>query len=270
MKKEQPIFSPEEMIKIEKERAKSDAGLVEGGARYENLSGAEVLQLKPWQMDKVRGEMRQDMEKKLAELPPLFKEDKDEYKQIDPEGLFVEWYEENKKTEGEPAFFKDIEPARSQYKYWGETRGLKEINIGVAYAISRYAHSTALASVYFENNREKAKKIIERAFAILNNSVFKKPYSNLWEERDRGCVCSFAESLGYTANMLGFPDLADRFGKSTLCPTSPQYRDNESAYGVHSQGEDRSIEKIQRDIKKEVTREIMGLQYRKEKQEKKE
>lgn len=253
-------FSSEEIVKIKEERAKSDASLIEGGAEYKNLSGVEVLQLQSWQIEQIRREMRQDIEKKIKELPPLFNEA--EYKKIDPEELFRKWYEESKKAESEPEFFKNIRPAAGDYSYLGKTRNLKEIDLKTAYAIRDHARDLALAQVYFENNREAAQKIIEKAFNTLNNSILIKP-RRFYDESGE-CTCSFAESLGFIANKLGFPDLADRFGRGTFCANSPQYREHGPAFGVHSRGEDYSIEKIQKNIKENVEWKVRELQLKEE------
>ncbi|HOX10819.1 MAG TPA: hypothetical protein P5323_04025 [Candidatus Moranbacteria bacterium] len=73
MKFEQPSTpSPEEMAKIEKEKALSDAELLKGGADYKfDEKGQKRLDVTDEQIEKARGEMEQDKNKENIESPKI-------------------------------------------------------------------------------------------------------------------------------------------------------------------------------------------------------
>jgi len=220
---------------------------------------------------------REEMEKKLSEMASLFNEN--EYQKIDPEGLLKKYYNEELKkyiSEGgslsDPEFLKEVGPATGDYAYLGRTVGLKEMSRETADKIYNFYQNMALNVIYFENNRKVAKEALSKAFATFSNSRFFKENGGRYGESHM-CACNLAGELGYIANKLGFPDLADRFGRSTRCPEGPQYSRGGTenlytpGYGSPlSIGEEYSDDKIKENVLAEIKREIELLKQKAEKE----
>lgn len=120
--------------------------------------------------------------------------------------------------------------------------GMKPKSLGdsVAVQIMHHVECIAMGAVYFDGKKDVAKKIIEMAFTKVNNVRF-----------DQSCSCSYAESLGRMANMVGLSELANRFRYSTYCPNSPEYSQHFPTT-IETKGETHTPEEIEREILRNI------------------
>ncbi|MBU4223781.1 hypothetical protein KJ934_00955 [Patescibacteria group bacterium] len=218
---------------------------------------------------------RKKMEETLSEMPPLFNEK--EYKELDPDGLLKTYYEKEIKPyiqndELEESEFlknlrKNIYSSTHTTPYGGwKTTPCNKMEMKTADDISKYFERIAIGSTYFDNNRQIARQAIEKAFQLINNSDIEKVPGV-----DGRCVCSFVSHLGWISNRLGFPDLADEFGKDTLCTNDPNYPSpattmSMSGYGLNSIGEEHEIKRIKEDTMYHVEDQIRRLGQEKKKE----
>lgn len=216
---------------------------------------------------------REKMEKELSGMPPPC--DERGYQLIDPEGLLKKHYLNLKKyidEKGEiidPEFFEEIKPATGDYKYFVDTQGLKEMSRETADEIYEFAKSLAYDSIYFENNRKIARMVLDKAFSAIKNSRIIGSGGRYGG--DHMCNCNVSRDLGLIANKLGFPDLADKFSRSTHCPEGNNYSRGQSEpldkYGPSFKGEEYSIDEIKEYIFSEIKNQIKraeALQSKKE------
>jgi len=162
----------------------------------------------------------------LDDSSPLY--DSEKYREIDPNGLLKAEYEtwRDKEKTLRSLFSEKFRESRKGYR----DRLLRRMHRDTAFAVINTAQRIAAAALYFENNRGLARDILSQARELLNRTKYRGPYGM------RECACSFAESIGVRANRLGLPEIADRCGRATMCPKSPQWRDFRSAVGVSAEG----------------------------------
>lgn len=214
---------------------------------------------------------REKMEKELSEMSPLC--DERGYQAIDPEGLLKKHYLNDLKKyideKGEivdPEFFEEIKPATGDYKYFANTQGLKEMSRETADEIYEFAKYLGYDSIYFENNRKIASMVLDKAFSAINNSLIIGSGGRYGG--DHMCNCNVSRDLGSIANELGFPDLADKFSRSTHCPEGNNYSRGQSEpldkYGPSFKGEEYSIDEIKKYIFSEIVDQMKLLQPKKE------
>lgn len=224
--------------------------------------------------EKIISDRRQEKENNLSEMPPLFNEK--EYKELDPDGLLKTYYEKEIKPYIQDGELKESEFLKNLRKniysstfttpYGGWRNTLcNKMKMKTADNISDYFERIAVSSIYFNNNRQIARQAVEKAFQLINNSDIEK-ISN----KDGRCACSFVSHLGWVSNRLGLPDLADKFGKNTLCTNDPSYPGpaitmSKHGYGLNSIGEEHDIEIIKNDIMRHVEDQIKRLGWEKEK-----
>lgn len=223
---------------------------------------------------------RKEMEEKLSEMSPLF-EDKTllfdwntkTYKEFDKEGLLKNYYEKEIKPYiqnnelKESEFLKNLRKNIYNSTFTTPGGGWKntpcnKMEMKIADDISNYFEKIAVSTIYFDNNRQIAKQAIEKAFQTINNSNVEKT------SKDGRCACTFVSHLGWIANRLGFPDLADKFGENTLCPYDPNYPNlsttmSRPGFGLNSIGEDYSTDKIKDNIRYHVEEQIRKLKKKK-------
>lgn len=187
---------------------------------------------------------------------------------MDPEGLLAAFRETHLK-EGHPSLpeelSKNIRPASGRYDYWGRTRGLQEMHIQTVDKVHQFVVDLAVVCLVTDDT-DGARRSLELGFATLTNVVFfgARPGQSVWEGPG-DCCCSFAELLGSLANGFGFPDLADRFGQSTYCPSSPQYGPGPSpAYGVSSKGRVATQEEITEVVRRRLAYTLEHLRKRRD------
>ena len=234
--------------------------IIEDGVAENYIDAEKILNKEQEHTKKLKE--RDEMERMLSELPPLFNEK--EYSEIDPEGLLKKYYEENlKKYINEDKLIRPefIENASSV------------ISRGEADNIYDFAEKISYNSIYFENNREIAKQALYAAFRAFTGKRFLK----LRDDRSKGrryrgmavCACSFGQDLGRVANKLGFNNLADYFGKNTYCPEGPQYMSGKpenlsgNIAGHYSKGEDYPVEKIKNNILSKIKDQAESLRVEK-------
>lgn len=148
-----------------------------------------------------------------------------------------------------------IGPATGRYETWGRMRryGLREMHIQTADSILQFVVDLAFVCLAL-GDKDSARASLRCGFNTLTNCVYWGVRSGQRSFDGPGvCCCNFAETLGNWANRCGFPELADSFGRSTYCPTSPQYGPGPyPASGVKSQGFEVPIDEISEEIKQRI------------------
>lgn len=225
-------------------------------------------------LEEIKKANREKIEKELSEMPPLYNEGK--FQAAESEELVKKYYLSDLKKyineKGEivdPEFFEEIKPATGDYKYFANTQGLKEMSRKTADEIYEFAKSLAYDSIYFENNRKIARMVLDKAFSAIKNSRIIGSGGRYGG--DHMCNCNVSRDLGLIANKLGFPDLADKFSRSTHCPEGNNYSRGQSEpldkYGPSFKGEEYSIDEIKEYIFSEIKNQIKraeALQSKKE------